>query len=403
MTSLRAIVLTADGKRQTILHEAESSDALVEELRAQGLLVLSCKPAKGQGTHGRFHPARLLPMTSLDVELGFRQLASMIRSGVSLLTALQTVKEQSGSPRAMRVWECVHTDVLGGQSLAEAMKSQKGKFGEMAHRLIRVGEQSGELELALTRAADQMETRRNLRMLLVNALVYPILAVLMAIGVSVYLVMVVIPKISEFLQAGGSELPPMAQFLVSLSDWMVANYPWILAGIGGAIALWSLFRLFPKGREAEDAFLLRIPVTGRILRLSGTALFARTMQMLTESGVTLLQSLEVASQLLPNRRLSRRVRDAFHSVMRGETLAASLAAAKEFLPMLPHMAAVGETTGALAETFGETARFHELLLSIAIKRFGIVIEPLMIVITGLIVGFVYIAFFTALFSLAGTN
>ncbi|MBR4170221.1 MAG: type II secretion system F family protein [Kiritimatiellae bacterium] len=403
MTSFRATVQTTDGKRQTILHDAESSAALVEELRAQGLLVLSCKPVKGSGAGNHFHPANLLPMTSLDVELGFRQLASMIRSGVSLLTALQTVQEQSGSPRAMRVWGRVHADVLGGQSLAESLKAQKGKFGEMAHRLIHVGEQSGELELALTRAADQMETRRNLRMLLVNALVYPILAVLMAIGVSVYLVMVVIPKISEFLQAGGSELPPMAQFLITLSDWMTVNYPWILAGIGSAIAFWYLLRIFSTGREAEDAFLLRIPVTGRILRLSGTALFARTMQMLTESGVTLLESLDVASQLLTNRRLSRRIRNAFHAVMRGETLAASLAAAKEFLPMLSRMAAVGETTGALAETFGETARFHEMLLSIAIKRFGIVIEPLMIVITGLIVGFVYIAFFTALFSMAGTN
>ena len=149
--------------------------------------------------------------------------------------------------------------------------------------------------------------------------------------------------------------------------------------------------------------MLRIPVTGRILRLSGTTLFARSMQIMTESGVTLLDALATGVRLMSNRRLRRRVRDAHDGVLGGRSLAESLGPAVEFTPMLRHMAAVGEVGGALPETFGETARLHEMMLAIAVKRFGMLIEPVMIVVTGAIVGFVYIAFFTAIFTIAGAS
>ena len=150
-------------------------------------------------------------------------------------------------------------------------------------------------------------------------------------------------------------------------------------------------------------FLLKIPITGRILRLSGTALFARALQIMLESGVPLLDALATSARLMSNRRFRRRAAAAHDGVMRGLPLAESLAPATEFMPMLGRMAAVGEVSGSLPEAFGETARFHEMLLALAVKRFGMLIEPVMIVVTGCIVGFVYIAFFMALFAIAGTN
>ena len=383
---------------------AESRGQLMAELRSERLVVLSVEETRDDAAlPPRWHPSWLRPVTGFDVEMGFRQLAAMLRSGVTLLSALQTVADQSFKPRAMRTWREVAEAVRRGRALAEALADRPRLFGELAVRLSEVGERTGELERAMSRAADQMEARRNLRTQVINALVYPALAVAMAVGVSAFLVLAVIPKISEFLRSGGAELPELTQLLMDCSAWVRANGLSLAVGIVASAVAWNVVRRNERGREAQDVLLLRLPVAGRILRLSGTALFARSMQIMTESGVTLLDALATASRLMANRRLRRRVARAHDLVMQGNTLRQSLAEAPEFLPMLSRMAAVGESTGALPEAFGEAARFHEMMLAVAVKRFAIVIEPVMICVTGLIVGFVYIAFFMAIFAIAGSH
>ena len=404
MALYSAAVNDAGGIRRTILREAESASEAASQLRAEGLLVLDVVESRGPGSlPPAWHPAWLLPMTGFDVEMGLRQLASMLKSGVSLLESLQTVERQARSPRAIRSWRRVREKVFAGSTFGDALDAQRRRFGGMVSRLARVGEQSGELDLALARAADHLEKRRNLRAMVVNALVYPVIAVLMAVGVSAFLVVAVIPKVAAFLQQGGAQLPPITQNLLDVSDWIVRHGVALVAGTAGACAAWFLARLSSRGRELEDAFLLRIPVTGRILRLSATAVFARAMETMVGSGVSLLDALDVSSRLLSNHRCRRRLAAAYEEVLRGTALATALAAAREFLPMLARMAAVGEQTGSLAETFGETARFHEMMLAQAVKRFGMLIEPVMILVTGVIVGFVYIAFFSAIFSMAAAG
>lgn len=397
-------VRDAAGITRTDSREADSRAALMARLRAEHLLVLAVEEERvSDGLPGAWHPAWLKPMTSFDVEMGLRQLAAMLRSGVTLVNALATVADQSLSPRARRTWMRVRESILRGSSFAEALAAQKGRFSEIVVRLGEVGERSGELEHAISRAADQLEARRNLRTAVVNALTYPVIAVLMAVGVSAYLVMAVIPKVAEFLVSGGAQLPAITQLLVDVSAWVNANGLIILALVGGVCAAWIAVRLHEIGRELQDTFLLRIPITGRILRLAGTALFARSMQIMTESGITLLDSLATGARLMTNRRFRRRVRNAHDSVMKGQSLADSLRPAVEFTPILRQMAAVGEVTGSLPEVFGEAARFHEMLLALAVKRFGMFIEPVTICITGGIVGFVYVAFFMALFAMAGAS
>lgn len=402
--TFEATVKDRSGARRTIRRDAASRESLLSALRAGGYLVLDATEVRETPElPPAWSPAWLKPMTGFDVEMGFRQIASMLRSGVSLLHALATVQAQSSGARAKRTWKSVRESVFRGGTFAGALAEHPGRFGEMAVRLAEVGEKTGELERALSRAADQMEARRNLRAAVVNALMYPVIAVLMAVGVSAYLVVAVIPKVAEFLKSGGTDLPPMTQALMDFSAWTVANGLTILAVAGGAVAAWFAVRMNGMGRELEDVVLMKTPVTGRILRLSGTALFARSMQIMTEAGVPLVDALATGGRLLSNRRLRRRVAAARESVMRGSPLAASLAPAVEFMPMLASMAAVGETGGSLPEAFGETARFHEMLLAVAVKRFGMMMEPVMICVTGGMVGFVYVAFFMAIFAIAGTN
>ena len=392
------------GLTRLFSREAESRAELLTELRAEGCLVLEVKEEKVKSPLPPWYSLSwLLPMSGFDVEMGLRQLASMLKSGVTLLAAVNTVAEQSLKPRAVRCWLDIASAIYRGESFAAALGHESGRFDEIVVRLAEVGERSGELEHAMTRAADQLEARRNLRTQVINALMYPCLAVMMAVGVSAYLVIAVIPKIAEFLESGGAQLPEMTKMLMDFSAWVQANGLSILLYLIAAAAAWFVVRLNAKGREYEDVFLMKIPITGHILRLSGSALFARSVEIMTESGVTLLDTLKTSARLLANRRLRLRVEYAHDFVMKGGTLADSLKGAKEFTPMLRKMAAIGEVTGSLPEAFGETARFHEMLLAIAVRRFGMMIEPVMIVITGLIVGFVYIAFFMALFSIANVG
>ena len=405
MPDFTATVLAPDGRRLTLRRSAPTAHDASAALRAEGHLLLSLAPAADPALSAfRFSPfSWLRPVRSFDVEIGLQQLALMLKSGVSLLLALETVAEQALSPRAARTWQRIRDAVASGTSLSDAIAACGRRFGAAVVELVRVGEQTGELDTALLHAAGQLESQRNLRTLLLNALAYPFFAVVLALGVSVFLVVGVIPKLAAFLETGGAALPASTQFLVDLAAWLRDRGPWVLLALAAAVLLWLAVRAIPAGRLALDTLSLRIPVTGRIRRLAGTAVFARAMGMLVGSGVTLLVSLDTARALLANRRLADRVRGARDAVLRGGALAPALHPRGDFMPMLARMVAVGETTGSLSDAFSEVARFHEMMLAIAIKRFGAAIEPILILLVGGLVGYVYIAFFMALFSISSMS
>ena len=405
MKTFAATVRDTAGATRVYRRSAVSRESLADDLRREKFLVLEIKEVQESRSSlpPLWHPSWLKIVTSFDIETALRALSSMLKSGVALLQGLSTVAEQSSSPRERAMWMRISDRVLAGGSFAEALSAEPRKFSAVVVRLSEVGERSGELALTLSRAADQLEARRNLRTAVINALMYPLVVVLSAIGVSTYLVLAVIPKIAAFLEDGGGSLPGITQSLVDISEWVSANGLYIPVWAGAAAAVYFAVRMHKSGRDIEDAAVLHIPVTGRILRLSGTALFARSMQIMTESGVTLLEALATGAGILSNARFKRRVLSAHDDVLSGASLASALEKAPEFTPMLRHMAAVGEASGALHETFGETARLHEMLLSVAVKRLGMLIEPVVIIVTGLIVGFVYIAFFTAIFAMAGVS
>lgn len=407
MPSFEATVRTTTGKRETIKRIARTQCEFASSLRDEGCVILSirelAKDDKLRPLPPMWHFSWLKPMSTFDVEIGFQQLASMLKSGVSILLALETVAEQAMCPRASVVWFDIYDKVSSGISLSKALSQSRGRFSPVTIELVRVGEQSGELDSSLLHASKQLESQRNLRAMVANALTYPIFAVVMALSVAAFLVVSVIPKIGDFLQSSGASLPAMTQLLLDLSEWIRVN-GLIIVVIAIAIPLIIIaLRMTSFGRLVISTLLLRMPIVGRIQRLSGTASFSRAMEMLVQSGVTLVEALDVVRSLLSNARLSLCVRDAYEAVLKGETLASVLRRPGAFTPMLGQMVAVGETSGSLPEAFGEVAHFHETMLKVTIRRFSVTIEPIMIIITGLIVGFVYLAFFLALFSMASAG
>ncbi len=403
MPTFRYTTRDTAGIAQSGTLTASSMEMLTSELRRRGLLVLDVEVVDYASKKPTItaNPLTWLPASSLDVEMGFQQLASMLHSGLSLLSALRTVAEQARRVRAAAVWHDVADRIEQGATFAGSLAAQGAVFSEHVIQLVRVGETSGNLDAALRSCAEHLERARQLRLTVVNALAYPAIVTLLAIGVASFMVLGVIPKIQKYLGGRGRALPAITQSLLDVADLVQTYLPYIGVGLlATVLALIFIYR-WPPGRLVMDTIFLRIPVIGGVLRLAGTAIFSRGLSVLLESGVTLLDSLKTVEGLVGNRALAQRVAATREAVLRGGTLAASLGGGRTFMPMLARMVAVGESAGTLVPVLDEVARFHENQLVVTIRRMSVLIEPVVIIVVGSIVGFVYIAFFVALFSLAG--
>jgi len=386
--------------------EAASPAAVVGDLRGRGWVVIEVHPEEAgdrspSATLEAINPANWLPVRSSDIEVSARQMAVMLRSGLTLLNALQTVADQSPRAAMRRIWQDVSRRIQEGAFLADAM-AEHPQFSQIVVQLVRVGEQTGHLEAVLTRAADTLEGRRQLRSQLLNALTYPAIVFVAAIGVTIFMMVSVIPKLQTFLAALGRQLPPLTQLLIDVTDFVNAHL--VHAGIGFVFlaATVIVLRSWPPGRLRMNQYLLRVPVVGKLFRLTGTVLLARGLSTLIRSGVTLLEGLRTVERLIGNRYLAAQVAEARDAVMQGGALAETLETKYAFMPMLAGMVAVGESAGTLDEVLDEVARFYEDQLQRAIRRLAALVEPAIIVVVGGIVGFVYISFFMALFAAAGS-
>lgn len=391
------------GRPQAGTQDAASAAALVASLRERGWLVLNVSSAdegKAPDWREQLNPLAWLPIRSVDIELSLQQIAVMLHSGITLLAALKTAGEQARRLSMARCWERIAQRIEEGSSLADAMADQRA-FPHLVIQLIRVGEQTGSLEQVIHRAADSMERRRMLRTQLLTAMTYPAIVLIAAVGVTTFMLVGVIPKLQVFLQSLGRKLPATTQMLIDLSTFLQQRYPQILIGITVTIVGFIALYLWPPGRLLLDRLMLRLPITGRLLRLAATVQFSRSLGTLLRSGITLVEALRTTEQLHRNQYVAARVGAARNGVLRGGSLAPPLAGNDVFMPMLSRMVAVGETAGTLDDILDEIARFHENQLQGAIKQFSAIIEPAIVVVVGGIVGFVYISFFLALFAAAG--
>lgn len=403
MPTFRYTARDVSGAAQSATLAATSMEMLTSELRARGLLVIDVEAIAESAPRGvvTWNPQTWPKPTSFDVEMGFQQLATMLHSGLSLLASLRTVGEQARRVRATAVWHNVADRIEQGATFGDALAAQGGVFSEHVVQLVRVGETSGNLDTALGSSAEHLERTRQMRLTVVNALAYPAIVTLLAVGVAAFMAFGVIPKIQKYIGGRGRSLPPITQTLLDVSSFAQTYLPhFAVALVAGGLALVFIYR-WPPGRLAMDGLFLKMPIVGGVLRLAGTAVLARGLGVLLESGVTLLDSLKTTERLVGNRALAARIAAARETVLRGGTLAAALADGRTFMPMLGRMVAVGESAGTLAPVLGEVARFHENQLVVVIRRMSVLIEPVVIIVVGGIVGFVYIAFFLALFSLAG--
>jgi type IV pilus assembly protein PilC len=401
MPRFRYLARNRAGQQQIGVLEAASRDALVAGLRTQGLLVLECnEEVTGPDPLTRLNPFEYRRIDSIDVEESFHQIAVMLKSGLTLLAALEIVAEYSRIA-VRRVWVEIMERIRAGGTLSEAM-SRYPVFTPLSIQMVRVGEQTGLLDVSLRQISTEMEEARKLRAQILAAMTYPAVTLLATIGVVVFLMVKLIPELKKFLSLMGKRLPPITQALVDVSNWCEHYALGIAIGVATTVAIVVAVYQIPPCRYYMDAMALRLPVVGRVLRLSATVTFARALGTLLRSGVLIVDALETVAGLHGNRYLGDAVRATRRRVMAGSSLAEPLGAIRGgYMPMLYRMVVVGENSGTLDLLLQEVTDYHQELLQKLIQRLSALITPVMTIVVGGILGFVYAAFLVAMFAAGG--
>lgn len=398
--------LDARGGETTGKLQAADTRAAAAQLRQRGLRVLQVKESSdggdGEGLGREIDLSALAAMRSVSNQslvFFFRQLSFMLRAGLPVMQALELSHTQVSSARLQLVIKRMLADIESGSQLSQAMARHPDVFSSLAVNLVVAGENTGELDLIVDRLATHLEKKGALRAQMINAMIYPSVVVVAAIGVATFLVVKIIPKFGQFLAAQGRALPPSTQFLIDLSAFVLANWLWILGALVAAVVALAITYRTPPGRLKLDRLMLRLPVMGKLLMTGSMAQMTWGLAMLLKSGVTVFDGLKITSNLLGNRVLSDKLKFASATILTGRDLAGSLR--DPVMPVLvTQMIAVGERTGTLDHVLQELGGFYEHALETGIKRLTAMIEPALILVIGGMVGFVYYAFFQAMFQLA---
>jgi type IV pilus assembly protein PilC len=375
--------------------EADSKQAVADQLKARGLIVLD---VADKHTSREIHIAFLNSVKPAELAIFSRQLATMISSGMSILRSLYVLEEQTDSKFLRETIVAVRKDVEGGLSLSDAMGRHPKVFNPLFVAMTQAGETGGVLENALVRVADQLQKDASLRRQIRSAMVYPTLVIIFAIGVMMALVAFLVPVFVGVFKQFGGELPALTQVSVFLSH-VVVGYWWLLfGGTGVAIAGFRKWKRTPWGHKQWDRFRLHIPMKiGTIVQEVAVARWSRTLSSLTAAGVPLLLALEITGRTGGNIAVEEAMDGVIASVKRGGTIAAPLAQAPIFPNMVTHMVGVGEESGSLDAMLERVAEFYEDQVEASVKALTSILEPVMIIVIGGIVGFIVISMYLPLF------
>jgi general secretion pathway protein F len=384
--------LSAAGKPVQGLREADSPRTLRGVLRREGVFlteVLGEKQAKQQASRDVDVKRWVLGRVSArDLAVTTRQLAVLVHAGIPLVEAMTALVDQVDHEKLKRVLGDVKQRVNEGASLADALAAHPRVFSNLYVNMIRAGEHSGALEVVLVRLADFTQSQARLRSKILGTMAYPVFMMLIGTGIMGVLFTVVIPKITRIFEQTSAVLPWYTRVTIGISSF-AAGYWWaILLFFGAAGWLFFRWKATPAGRARLDRFKLTVPIFGSVVRQIAVGRFARTLSTLLRSGVPLLTAMDIVRNVVGNTRLADVIDQSRDAIREGESIAAPLKRSGEFPPLVYHMVAVGERSGALEEMLGNVADAYEDQVDTTITALTSLLEPIMIVAMGLVVGFI---------------
>ena len=395
MPTYRYLAKDQEGRTISGISKIGSQDLLVETLRKKNLIVISIAPEKERKKMD-FGVGK--PKLE-DVVLFSRQLATMVDSGIPLVQSLDILSEQIEAPAFRHTIVKIRDDVEAGSSLSGALAKHAGVFSPLYINMVKAGESSGMLDDILDRLATYLEKSQALKRKVKSALVYPCVVVTMAIAITTFLMLKVIPTFKGIFETLGGTLPLPTRILIATSDLMVKYFLYGVGLLFLAVAGLILYTRTEEGKLKRDQFLLHLPIFGKLFQKATIARFSRTFSTLVKSGVPILTSLEIVGKTSGNKVIEISLNDVRSSIREGENIAGPLSKAGVFPPMVSRMIAVGEETGELEKMLTKIADFYEEQVEAAISALTSIIEPVIITFLGVVVGGIVLSMYLPIFKI----
>ena len=378
--------------------EADDKQSVASQLRQKGLIVLDIEEHKGAADVGDML-ARFKRVKPQELTVATRQLSTMVSSGMSLLRALYVLEDQAKSDKLKEALTQVRKDVEAGISLSDALRRHPEIFNDLYVAMVEAGELGGILEETLTRVADQLEKDDSLRRQVKSAMMYPALIGGFAVTVLLALVTFLVPVFEKIFKDFGGQLPAITKLTVALSHFVTGQWYIGIVLTVGAVIGFKKWKQSEKGRIQWDRFKLKVPwKIGEIVQKVALARFSRTYSALIAAGVPMLQAIEITGRTAGNRVIEHAMEKVRESVKGGGSISAPMRAESDAFPtMVTQMIGVGEETGALEAMLSKVADFYEDEVAASLKALTSILEPLMIIVVGAIVGFIVISMYMPMF------
>ena len=399
MGAFEYVAMDKAGKQRKGLLEGDTPKHIRQLLRDRQLLPVSVSEVANKEADRQRSFSFRKGVSSSELALLTRQLASLAQSGMPLEEALLAVSQQNDNPRTKSILLGVRSKVMEGHTLADGLAEFPQAFPDLYRATVAAGEQSGHLDAVLERLADYTETRQELRQNVLNAMVYPIALIVMALGIIGFMLATVVPQIVSVFESTRAELPGLTSGLIAISDFLREH--WLLLGIFVVAVIagirWVLKQDGP--RRHYHTMLLGMPITGRLTRGINTARFTRTLSILAGSGVPILEALKISAAVIENLPMRDAVAEATIRVREGASISKSLAASKLFPPMMIHLVSSGEASGRLEEMLDRAAAVQEREVNGLIATLLGILQPLIIVMMGGIVLLIVLAILLPIFEI----
>ena len=376
----------------TARHERD----VIGRLRRRRLIVLSIRQKSRDVTLPKIGSG----VKRKDLVIFSRQFATMINSGLPLIQCLEILSSQVENRHLARIVQEVSSDVEAGSTLSDSMAKHQRVFSPLFINMVAAGEAGGILDRVLYRLADYLEKSNNIRRKVKGALVYPAVVMSVAVCVTLFLLVFVIPTFAQLFESSGLDLPLPTRITIAASAFVMKAWPWLLTGLVLLIGGLQRYYRTEKGEYRIDKIMLGVPKIGELLRKASIARFSRTLGTLLSSGVSILDAMEITATTSGNRVIQEAVISSRSSIASGNTISEPLSKMDIFPPMVVDMIRVGEETGKLDGMLGKIADFYEEEVDVAVETLTSILEPVLIVGIGLIVGGMVISMYMPIFRLA---
>ncbi len=385
MANFKYVITDKFGKQRKGNIESTTQENAVAKLQADGAIVLSIKETAGLDD-AAWNIQIGSGVKKKDITIFCKQFHSILNAGVTVIDGLHMVEDQTENKNLKKSIHNVVTNVEKGDSLANAMQAEGKVFPELLIHMVAAGEATGNLEIAFERITEQFDKDLKLTSMIRSAMIYPIVVLVVAIGVVIILMTTVIPNFVETFDEMGTELPWLTLFVVAVSNFMTQHLFAILVAIAALVAFIVIGKGTEPGKQFTSRLSLMIPLFKTLTIKNAAAKFSMTMSTLVMSGVPVVDSLDIVGDVITNRVVRKAIKDCREEVMQGIPMSEPLEASGIFPPMLTHMLKIGEDTGTTETMLDKVAEYYEDEVEEATKNLTTAMEPMVIVVLAVLVG-----------------